>query len=93
MPRLSDAVASTLVSTGGVLDAAVHNAGVAVGGGFEDILEATRRAVMETNFFGVMTLTRAVLPTFRSQRRGRIIIVSSDAAFYGEPANAISLLD
>jgi len=84
-----DAVASTLASTGGVLDAVVHNAGVAVGGAFEDVPEATQRAVMETNFFGVLTVTRAILPTFRSQRRGRIIIVSSDAAFYGEPTNAI----
>jgi NAD(P)-dependent dehydrogenase (short-subunit alcohol dehydrogenase family) len=36
---------------------------------------------METNFFGVMTLTRAVLPTFRSQLRGRIIIVSTTRHF------------
>ncbi len=67
----------------------VHNAGVAVGGAFEDVPETTQRAVMETNFFGVLALTRAILPTFRDQRRGRIVIVSSDAAFYGQPANAI----
>jgi len=84
-----DAVASTLASTGGVLDAVVHNAGVAVGGAFEDVPEATQRAVMETNFFGVLTLTRALLPTFRAQRRGRIVVVSSNSAYAGEPANAI----
>ena len=86
---IRDAVASTLASTGGLLDAVVHNAGVAVGGAFEDVPESAQRAVMETNFFGVLTLTRAILPTFRHQRRGRIIIVSSDAAFYGQPANAM----
>ena len=86
---IRDAVTSTLASTGGLLDAVVHNAGMAVGGAFEDVPEATQRAVMETNFFGVLALTRAILPTFREQRRGRIIIVSSDAAFYGQPANTM----
>jgi NAD(P)-dependent dehydrogenase (short-subunit alcohol dehydrogenase family) len=86
---IRDAVTLTLASTGGLLDAVVHNAGVAVGGAFEDVPEAMQRAVMDTNFFGVLALTRAILPTFRGQRRGRIVIVSSDAAFYGQPANAI----
>ena len=44
---IRDAVTSTLASTGGLLDAVVHNAGMAVGGAFEDVPEATQRAVME----------------------------------------------
>jgi NAD(P)-dependent dehydrogenase (short-subunit alcohol dehydrogenase family) len=83
------AAATTLQKTGGGLDAVVHNAGVAAGGAFEDIPEAELRRVMETNFFGVLALTRALLPAFRAQRGGRIVIVSSDAAFGGQPANAI----
>jgi NAD(P)-dependent dehydrogenase (short-subunit alcohol dehydrogenase family) len=83
------AVTATLAKTGGRLDAVVHNAGVAAGGAFEDIPEAELRRVMETNFFGVLALTRALLPAFRAQRGGRILIVSSDAAFGGQPANAI----
>jgi NAD(P)-dependent dehydrogenase (short-subunit alcohol dehydrogenase family) len=71
------------------LDAVVHNAGVAIGAAFEDLPDAEARRIMETNFFGVINLTRALLPTFRAQRRGRIVIVSSDSAFAGEPANAI----
>ena len=67
------------------LDAVVHNAGIGVGGAFEDIDEATIRRVMEVNFFGILALTRALLPAFRSQRHGRILIVSSDSAFAGEP--------
>ena len=47
------------------------------------------RRVMETNFFGVLALTRALLPTFRAQQRGRIVVVSSNSAFAGEPANSI----
>jgi NAD(P)-dependent dehydrogenase (short-subunit alcohol dehydrogenase family) len=83
------AVAATLAATGGSLDAVVHNAGVAAGGAFEDLPEAELRRVMDTNFFGVLTLTRALLPTFRAQRRGRILIVSSESGFTGQPANSI----
>jgi NAD(P)-dependent dehydrogenase (short-subunit alcohol dehydrogenase family) len=83
------AAAAVLAATGGRLDAVVHNAGIAIGGAFEDVPDADARRVMETNFFGVLELTRALLPALRAQRRGRILVVSSDAAFMGEPANAI----
>jgi NAD(P)-dependent dehydrogenase (short-subunit alcohol dehydrogenase family) len=83
------AVQWVLEATDGHLDAVVHNAGVAVGGAFEDLPEDQLRRVMETNFFGVIELTRALLPTFRAQRSGRIVIVSSESAFAGQPANSI----
>jgi len=82
-------VRAVLQRAGGHLDAVVHNAGVAVGGAFEDVPDAEARRVMETNFWGVLALTRALLPTFRAQRSGRIVIVSSNSAYAGEPANAI----
>ena len=83
------AVASILAHTGNSLDAVVHNAGVAAAGALEDVPEPELRRVMETNFFGVLGLTRALLPTFRNQGRGRIVVVSSDAAFMGQPTNSI----
>ncbi|HKZ95538.1 MAG TPA: SDR family oxidoreductase [Hyphomicrobiaceae bacterium] len=83
------AAASVLSRTGNTLDAVVHNAGVAVGGALEDLPESEVRRVMETNFFGVLELTRALLPAFRARRQGRIAIVSSEAAFIGQPANSI----
>ena len=86
---ISSAVASTLSQTGNTLDAVVHNAGVAAAGALEDLPETELRRVMETNFFGVLQLTRALLPTFRAQGRGRIVIVSSEAAFMGQPTNSI----
>ena len=86
---IEKAVAQTLSITGGCLDAVVHNAGVAAGGAVEDIPEADLHRVMNTNFFGVVALTRALLPTFRKQRSGRIVIVSSESAFYGQPGNSI----
>jgi NAD(P)-dependent dehydrogenase (short-subunit alcohol dehydrogenase family) len=83
------AVADVTTRTRNKIDAVVHNAGVAVAGTLEDIPQSEIRRVMETNFFGVLELTRALLPTFRAQRSGRIVIVSSQAGFAGEPANSI----
>jgi NAD(P)-dependent dehydrogenase (short-subunit alcohol dehydrogenase family) len=86
---IATGVAVALAKTDGFLDAVVHNAGVAAGGAFEDIPENELRRVMDTNFFGVVNLTRALLPTFRKQRKGRIVLISSEAAFYGMPGNSI----
>ncbi len=79
----------TLEITGGRLDALVLNAGVAVGGAFEDLPNEEERRVMETNFWGVLALTRAALPTLRAQGEGRVLVVSSNSAYTGEPANSI----
>lgn len=83
------AVKSVLAETGNTLDAVVHNAGIAVAGVLEDLSDAEIRRVMETNFFGVLSLTRALLPTFRAQGHGRIILVSSQAALAGQPGNSM----
>lgn len=82
---IGSAVTAVLAKTGNELEAVVHNAGIAVAGAFEGIPESELRNVMETNFFGVLALTRALLPTFRAQKRGRLVIVSSEVAFMGRP--------
>lgn len=86
---IEEAVKSILAETANTLDAVVHNAGVAVAGVLEDLPDADIRRVMETNFFGVLAVTRALLPTFRAQGHGRIVLVSSQAAFAGQPGNAM----
>jgi NAD(P)-dependent dehydrogenase (short-subunit alcohol dehydrogenase family) len=83
------ATTSILLRTDNRLDAVVHNAGVAAAGAVEDLPESEVRRVMETNFFGVLGLTRALLPTFRLQKRGRIVIVSSESGLIGQPTNSI----
>ncbi len=87
--RLGQRVVALLALAGGQLDAVVHNAGIAVAAAFEDLPEQDLHRVMDTNFFGPLDLTRALLPSFRAARRGRIVFVSSDSAFAGEPTNAI----
>jgi NAD(P)-dependent dehydrogenase (short-subunit alcohol dehydrogenase family) len=86
---ISSAVAEILSKTDKRLDAVVHNAGVAAAGTLEDVPESELRRVMETNFFGVLGLTRALLPTFRAQGHGRLAIISSESAFMGRPTISI----
>ncbi len=61
----------------GPLFALVNNAGIAIGGAFEEQSEADLREQFETNVFGLMAVTRAVLPSMRAAGRGRIINISS----------------
>lgn len=78
-------VKEVLAITGGTLDALVNNAGVSSGGAFEDVPDEEFVRTFDTNFYGVLRLTRAVLPIMREQRQGRIVVVSSNAAFLPSP--------
>lgn len=68
------------------IDVLVNNAGFGIGGFFEDVSDAEFRAQFDVNFFGVLDLTRAVLPAMRSAGKGRIINISSMCAYSGTPA-------
>ncbi len=59
------------------IDVLLNNAGFAVGGFAEDVTLAELRRQLETNFFGQVAMTKAVLPVMRRQRSGHIIMVSS----------------
>lgn len=61
----------------GQLDIVINNAGYGLFGMVEEISEQEARAQMETNFFGALWVTQAVLPIMRKQSSGRILQVSS----------------
>ncbi|MDG4839681.1 oxidoreductase [Micromonospora sp. WMMD967] len=67
----------TAVDGFGRLDVLVNNAGYADVAAIEDISEEDFRAQIDANFYGVVNLSRAALPTMREQGRGHIVQISS----------------
>lgn len=73
-----ESIAAALEQSGPI-DVLVNNAGVGLFGAFEVTPMTTVRDVFEANTFGVMAMTQAVLPQFRSRRSGVIVNVTSNA--------------
>ncbi|RDV01023.1 SDR family oxidoreductase [Undibacter mobilis] len=72
----------------GPIDALVNNAGIGVVGAFEATPMAHIRKVFETNTFGVMAMTQAVIPQFRARRAGVIVNVTSSVTLAAMPLAA-----
>ncbi|GED68798.1 short-chain dehydrogenase/reductase [Brevibacillus reuszeri] len=85
--QISEAI-STIIATHHQIDLLVNNAGYASGGFVEEISAEQWRRQFDVNVFGVIDVTRAVLPHMRERKSGTIINLSSISGRFGFPGLA-----
>ncbi|MBX3257732.1 MAG: SDR family oxidoreductase [Chitinophagaceae bacterium] len=73
----------------GKIDVLINNAGQGIFGVFETTPEENIRKLFEVNFFGVLQVTRAILPYFREQKNGMIVNISSGTGRFTLPLMSI----
>jgi NAD(P)-dependent dehydrogenase (short-subunit alcohol dehydrogenase family) len=78
----------TISSEAGKIDVLVNNAGYGLNGAFEDLDMDEIKAQYETNVFGLIRTTQAVLPIMRRQKSGTIVNISSGAGRFGFPSGS-----
>lgn len=81
-------VVAKAIDVFGRLDVLVNNAGYGETAPFEQLSSERFRALIETNFFGVVSMTRAVIPIMRQQRSGCILQISSVGGRLATPGGA-----
>jgi NAD(P)-dependent dehydrogenase (short-subunit alcohol dehydrogenase family) len=82
-PTSVQAAVDAAVQRFGRIDVLVNNAGNFYAGFFEEVTPEDFRAQIETNLFGPLNVTRAVLPVMRAQRAGLVVTISSVAGLTG----------
>jgi NADP-dependent 3-hydroxy acid dehydrogenase YdfG len=78
-----------ILSTFVKIDVLFNNAGYALAGPFEAIADQEIRKQFETNLFGVMNVTRAVLPHFRARKSGMILNTTSSGGNFTFPLYSV----
>lgn len=73
------------LSRWGHIDVLVNNAGYGLTGAFEEVTHEEAMPMFETNLFGVIRMTKALLPHFRDRRTGHILMLSSIGGLVGLP--------
>src|SRR3954467_3878554 len=87
-PHSAEDAAAAAIDRFGRIDVLLNNAGSFVAGFFEELTTDQVHAQIETNLFGPMTVTRAVLPVMRRQHSGLVISISSGAGVVGSPSGS-----
>ena len=75
----------TVLQKAGVIDVLINNAGIGMMAMVEELKPEDLRRVYETNIFGVLRVTQAVLPGMRERKKGRILMLSSVSGFLTPP--------
>ena len=83
-PGSVQAAVDAAVARFGRIDVLINNAGNFYAGFFEEITPEDFRAQVETNLFGPLTVTRAVLPVMRRQRDGLLVTITSTGGLIGQ---------
>jgi len=83
-----ESIAAALKASGPI-DVLVNNAGIGLLGAFEATPMAHTRKIFETNTFGVMAMTQAVIPQFRTRKAGVIVNVTSSVTLAPMPLVAV----
>jgi NAD(P)-dependent dehydrogenase (short-subunit alcohol dehydrogenase family) len=83
-PASAQAAVQATLERFGRIDVLVNNAGNFIAGFFEEITPDNFRGQLETNLFGPLNVTRAVLPVMRGQRSGLVVTMSSTAGLVGQ---------
>jgi len=81
-------VVAEILARRGHVDVLVNNGGVSQRAPAADATLDVERVLMEVNYFGPVALTKAVLPSMRARRAGRIVVVSSVMGYVGTPGRS-----
>ena len=84
-PSQISAAVDAAIARFGRIDALINNAGRGLVGSVEETSDAEARAIFDVNVFGLLAITRAVLPHMRAQRSGLVVNLSSVGGFVAWP--------